>query len=148
MKAIVIRQPGGSETLSYEELPDPEPGPGEVLVRVRAAGVNHLDLFMSRGLAGIELPIIPGGDVAGEVVAVGPGVNAPHMGERVILSPVLTCGQCRWCLDGEDNFCPQWRQLGRGVNGGYAELCTVPAVNALPLPQALDFVEPPLCRLC
>ena len=140
MKAIVIREPGGSETLSYEELPDPEPGPGEVLVRVRAAGVNHLDLFMSRGLPGIELPIVPGGDVAGEVVAVGPGVSAPHTGERVIISPVLTCGQCRWCLVGEDNFCPQWRQLGRGVNGGYAELCVVPAVNALPLPQALDFV--------
>jgi D-arabinose 1-dehydrogenase-like Zn-dependent alcohol dehydrogenase len=113
MKAIVIRQPGGSETLSYEEVPDPEPEPGEVLVRVRAAGVNHLDLFMIRGLAGIELPIIPGGHVAGEVVAVGPGVNAPQMGERVILSPVLTCGQCRWCLDGEDIFCPQLRQLGR-----------------------------------
>jgi NADPH:quinone reductase-like Zn-dependent oxidoreductase len=140
MKAIVIRQPGKPETLSYEELPNPEPGPGEVLVRVRAAGVNHLDLFMSRGLAGIELPIVPGGDVAGEVVAVGPGVNAPQTGERVIISPVLTCGRCRWCLGGEDNFCPQWRQLGRGVNGGYAELCVVPAVNALPLPQGLDFV--------
>ncbi len=140
MKAIVIRDPGGSESLSYEELPDPVPGPGEVLVRVRAAGVNHLDLFMSRGLPGIELPIVPGGDVAGEVVVVGPGVSAPHTGERVIISPVLTCGQCRWCLVGEDNFCPQWRQLGRGVNGGYAELCVVPAVNALPLPQALDFV--------
>ena len=140
MKAIVIREPGGSETLSYEELPDPEPGPGEVLVRVRAASVNHLDLFMSRGLPGIEFPIVPGGDIAGEVVAVGPGVSAPHMGERVIISPVLTCGQCRWCLVGEDNFCPKWRQLGRGVNGGYAELCVVPAVNALPLPQALDFV--------
>ena len=113
MKAIVIREPGGSETLSYEELPDPEPGPGEVLVRVRAAGVNHLDLFMSRGLPGIEFPIVPGGDVAGEVVAVGPGVSAPHTGERVIISPVLTCGQCRWCLVGEDNFCPKWRQLGR-----------------------------------
>ena len=80
MKAIVIRQPGGTESLSYEEFPDPEPGPGEVLVRVRAAGVNHLDLFMSRGLAGIEFPIVPGGDVAGEVVTVGPGVIAPHMG--------------------------------------------------------------------
>jgi NADPH:quinone reductase-like Zn-dependent oxidoreductase len=140
MKAIVIRQPGEPESLSYEELPNPEPGPGEVLVRVRAAGVNHLDLFLSRGLAGIELPIVPGGDVAGEVVAVGPGVHAPHTGERVIISPVLTCGRCRWCLGGEDNFCPQWRQLGRGVNGGYAELCVVPAVNALPLPQGLDVV--------
>ena len=80
MKAIEIREPGEPETLSYEEVPDPEPEPGEVLVQVRAAGVNHLDLFMSRGLAGIELPIIPGGDVAGEVVAVGPGVSEPHLG--------------------------------------------------------------------
>jgi NADPH:quinone reductase-like Zn-dependent oxidoreductase len=140
MKAIVIRAPGGPETLSYEDWPDPEPGPGEVLIRVRAAGVNHLDLFMRRGLPDVRLPVIPGGDVAGEVIAVGPGVATPLPGTAVIVSPVITCGHCRWCLAGADNFCPEQRQFGRNVHGGYAELCVVPAVNALPKPENLDFV--------
>jgi NADPH:quinone reductase-like Zn-dependent oxidoreductase len=140
MKAIIIHEPGDPKTLSYEDWPDPHPGPGEALVRVRAAGVNHLDLFMRRGLPGVQLPVIPGGDVAGEVIAVGAGVTTPRPGAAVIVSPVISCGHCRWCLAGADNFCPEQRQLGRGINGGYAELCVVPAVNALPMPESLDFV--------
>ncbi len=142
MKAIRFHQHGGPEVLRYEDAPDPEPRPGEALVRVRACALNHLDLWERRGLEHVTIPLphISGSDVAGEVVA----STAPDMpaGQRVMLQPGLSCGRCAACLSGRDNECPQYEVLGYGRHpGGYAELVKVPVQNLVPIPDEIGFAE-------
>ena len=141
MKAVRFHQHGGPEVLRYEDAPDPVPAPGWILVRVRACALNHLDLWQRRGLERVTIPLphISGADVAGEITALGEGVTAVRVGDRVMLQPGLSCGRCARCLAGEDNFCPKYDVLGYQSDGGYAELVTVPAANAVPLPEAIDF---------
>ena len=128
--------------LRYEDAPDPVPAPGWILVRVGACALNHLDLWQRRGLERVTIPLphISGADVAGEIAALGEGVTAVRAGDRVMLQPGLSCGRCTRCLAGEDNFCPTYDVLGYQSDGGYAELVTVPAANAVPLPEAIDFI--------
>ena len=141
MKAVRFHQHGGPEVLRYEDAPDPVPAPGWILVRVRACALNHLDIWQRRGLERVTIPLphISGADVAGEITALGEGVTAVRAGDRVMLQPGLSCGRCSRCLAGEDNFCPTYDVLGYQSDGGYAELVTVPAANAVPLPEAIDF---------
>jgi NADPH:quinone reductase-like Zn-dependent oxidoreductase len=136
MKAVVFRQHGGPEVLELVDMPTPEPGPGRVQVRVTAVALNHIDLWMRRGLPSmkIALPHIPGGDVCGVVSAVGAGVAGVPVGLRVVVNPGLTCGRCPFCLGGRDNLCPDFRMLGEHVFGGMAEFVTVPAPNIVPVP--------------
>lgn len=136
MRAVVFRRHGGPEVLEIAEMPVPVPGPGEVQVRVSAAAVNHIDLWMRRGLPAMKLalPHVPGGDVCGVVSAMGPGVSGVQAGLRVLINPGLTCGRCRLCLGGRDNLCPDFRMLGEHVFGGMAEYVTVPAANVVPVP--------------
>lgn len=136
-----FHQHGGPEVLRAETVPDPVPGPGEIVVRVHACALNHLDLFVRSGIPGVPIPLphIGGSDIAGEVAAVGTGVSAPLLRERVILSPGIGCGQCLACDAGRENECPRYTVLGYGLDGGYAELVKAPAENALPLPTGLDF---------
>jgi len=142
MRAVQFHQHGGPEVLRCEDVPDPFPGPGEVLVRVRACALNHLDLWERRGLERVTFPMphISGSDVAGEVVAaVGVDVNP---GRRVMLQPGISCGRCAACLSGRDNECPQYEVLGyRNCPGGYAELVKVPAQNLVSIPDDIDFVH-------
>jgi NADPH:quinone reductase-like Zn-dependent oxidoreductase len=142
MKAVRFHQHGGPEVLRYEDAPEPVPGPGEVLVRVRACALNHLDLWERRGLEHVHIPMphISGSDVAGEVLASGaPGVTP---GLRVMLQPGLSCGRCAMCLSGRDNECADYEVLGyRNHQGGYAELVKVPAQNVVPIPDEIDFVR-------
>jgi NADPH:quinone reductase-like Zn-dependent oxidoreductase len=142
MRAVCFHQHGGPEVLRYEEAPDPELEPGEVLVRVRACALNHLDLWERRGLprVAIPLPHISGSDVAGEVsVSKVPEVR---IGVRVMLQPGVSCGRCEACLSGRDNECPCYEVLGyRNHPGGYAEYVKVPAQNLVPIPDAIDFVH-------
>jgi len=142
MRAVQFHQHGGPEVLRCEDVPDPTPGPGEVLVRVRACALNHLDLWERRGLERVTFPMphISGSDVAGEVVAaVGVDVNP---GRRVMLQPGLSCGRCAACLSGRDNECAQYEVLGyRNHPGGYAELVKVPAQNLVSIPDDIDFVQ-------
>jgi NADPH:quinone reductase-like Zn-dependent oxidoreductase len=142
MHAVQFHQHGGPEVLRCEEVPDPVPGPGEVLVRVRACALNHLDLWERRGLDRVTFPMphISGSDVAGEVVAaVGVDVNP---GRRVMLQPGISCGRCAACLSGRDNECAQYEVLGyRNCPGGYAELVKVPAQNLVSIPDDIDFVH-------
>ena len=142
VKAVRFHQHGGPEVLRYEDAPDPVPAPGWILVRVRACALNHLDLWQRRGLERVTIPLphISGADVAGEIAALGEGVTAVRAGDRVMLQPGLSCGRCARCLAGEDNFCPTYDVLGYQSDGGYAELVTVPAANAIPLPEAIDFI--------
>ncbi len=122
--------------LRIEEVPAPEPGPGEARVRVRAAALNHLDLFVRRGLPiEIPLPHIGGSDIAGEIDVLGPGVDEWTTGQRVVVNPSLSCGRCDACVRGDEPLCPQFRILGEHVDGGFAEFITVPAINLYRLPE-------------
>src|SRR5207237_7769789 len=124
MRAVVMRGYGGLDRLELEELPDPQPGPGEAVVRVRAVSVNRLDIWVreNQGHAyQTKLPLVPGYDVAGEVVAVGPGAGAVP-GERVYVHYDYSCGRCEWCLDGDESLCAQYGVMGVDRDGGYAEL--------------------------
>src|SRR6202521_3874206 len=142
MKAVRFHQHGGPEVLRYEEAPDPQLGPGEVLVRVRACALNRLDVWLRRGLgsAKIPMPHILGSDIAGEVVAsTAPDVGA---GRRVMLQPGVSCGRCVACLSGKDNECPHYEVLGQMNHaGGYAELVKVPVQNLVSLPEEIGFVQ-------
>jgi len=139
MKAVRIHQFGGPEVLTYEDIPDPQPRKDEVLVRVRACSLNHLDIWVRKGLPGVKLPHILGSDVAGEVVEVGEYVSGFKSGQRVLLAPMHYCGHCEKCVAGLQNHCRQFTVLGNGVDGGNCELIAAPAANVIPIPDALDF---------
>lgn len=143
MRAVRLHQHGGSDVLVYEQAPDPVPGPGRVLVRVRACAMNHLDIHVRRGIPGMTLPLphILGSDVAGEVAVVGPGVTDCKPGDTVVVNPGVSCGHCEACLSGDDNLCRQYSILGEHIPGGYAEFVAVPAANVLPKPARLSFPE-------
>lgn len=143
MKAVVFRQHGGPEVLEYADIPDPSPGPGEILVRVKACAVNHLDLWIRQGIPAyrITLPHISGCDVAGVVERVGPEVTHVAVGDSVVLAPGLSCGECEWCRAGEDNLCSAYGIRGAKTAGGYAEFATAAARDALLLPPGLSFEE-------
>ncbi len=139
MKVVRFHEHGGLEVLRHEEIPDPEPGPGEVLVRVRACALNHLDLWQRRGIPGVPLPHSPGSDVAGEVVR--GDTHGVAEGQRVLVQPGISCGRCVACLGGEDNLCRSYGLVGYQSEGGYAELVTVPVENIVPIPDRIGFVE-------
>lgn len=139
MKAVRFHAHGGPDVLRYEDAPDPEPRPGEVIVRVRACALNHLDLWNRRGVVRLPLPHISGADVAGEVVA-SSDKDVPA-GQRVMLQPGLSCGRCEPCLGGRDNMCARYDVLGSQSDGGFAELVRVPIQNVVALPDAIGFVE-------
>ena len=143
MKAILFRQHGGPEVLQYVDIPDPEPRPNEVLVRVRACALNHLDLWVRGGLPNVPIPLphIPGSDVAGEIAKIGTEVTTVRLGQKVVLVPGVTCGKCPACISGLDNHCRQFTNLGYIIDGGCAEFVRVPEVNCLPYPENLSFVE-------
>jgi len=139
MKAVRIHQFGGPEVLTYEDVPDPEPRKDGVLVRVKACALNHLDLWVRKGLPGVKLPHILGSDVAGEVVTTGEYVSGFKSGQRVLLAPMHYCGHCAKCVAGLQNQCCEFTVLGNGVDGGNCELIAVPAANVIPIPDSLDF---------
>src|SRR6266536_3057669 len=139
MKAVRIHQFGGPEVLVYEEVPDPRPRKDQVLVRVKACSLNHLDVFVRKGLPGVKLPHILGSDVAGEVAEVGEYVSGIIPGQRVLVAPMHFCGHCMKCLAGLQNQCREFTVLGNAVDGGNCELIAVPAVSVIPIPDTLDF---------
>jgi NADPH:quinone reductase-like Zn-dependent oxidoreductase len=141
MKAIVYAEHGGPEVLRYTDVPEPEIGAGEVLVRVRACALNHLDLWLRRGIPSLKIPLphIPGSDIAGEVALAGDGVTNVKVGDRVMLQPGISCGACEKCLAGDDNLCKSYRIFGEMVDGGCAEYVKAPAVNCVPIPEGVSF---------
>lgn len=143
MRALRLYGHGGPEALRLEELPDPRPGPGQVVLAVRAASVNHLDLFVRRGTPGlrVEFPRIPGADAAGEVVAVGEGVKGVAVGDRVLLDPGTSCGCCFFCRGGDTTMCPEYRLLGEHRDGTYASQVVVEAGQVHSIPSGLSFEE-------
>jgi NADPH:quinone reductase-like Zn-dependent oxidoreductase len=143
MKAVVFSEHGDANVLRYTDVPEPSPGARDVLLRVRACALNHLDIWVRRGMPGVKVPLphIGGCDIAGEVAKVGEAVTKVGLGDRVLLSPGISCGECAQCLAGKDNQCRQYTLLGYMYDGGYAEYVKAPAVNALPIPANLSFEE-------
>jgi NADPH:quinone reductase-like Zn-dependent oxidoreductase len=143
MKACVLDEHGGREKLQIRDVPAPEPGPGQVLVRVRAVALNHLDIWVREGLPHLRLeyPHILGSDIAGVIEGWGPGVEDLEMGTRVLLQPAVSCERCSSCLSGRDNHCRSYAILGENTRGGYAELIAVPRSSLLPYPEPLGFEE-------
>ena len=141
MYAAFFRQHGGPEVMETGEAPEPVAASGSVVVEVRAAALNHLDLWVRRGLPGLELdlPHIGGSDVAGVVAEVGPGVEGWEVGDRVAINPSLWCGECEWCDRGEHPLCVEFKILGEHVPGGTAERVRVAARNLYRIPESLDF---------
>jgi NADPH:quinone reductase-like Zn-dependent oxidoreductase len=143
MKAVILSEHGGPEVLRYTDFPEPSIGPHEALVRVRACALNHLDLWIRRGLPGrsIPFPHILGSDISGEVVAVGANVKNARVGDKVLLAPGICCGECASCMAGRDNFCKDYVLFGSTVHGGYAEFVKSPAANLIPIPARLSFEQ-------
>lgn len=143
MKAIVFTEHGGPEVLRYTEVPEPKIGHGEVLVRVRACALNHLDLWVRKGIPGVQIPLphIPGSDIAGEVARVGEGVTRVKVGQKVVLAPGVSCNTCDNCVAGHDNRCRRYTLFGYMIDGGCAEYVRAPETNVLFLPERLSFEE-------
>lgn len=143
MKAVRFHEHGGIDRLKYEDAPDPVAGPCEVVVRVKACALNYLDIWERRGLPGIRFPLphISGSDVAGIVESVGPGVAHVKPGDKTLVNPGLSCMHCRQCYEGHDNLCRSYTALGYFTDGGYAERVRIPAVNALPYPEGIEFTD-------
>jgi NADPH:quinone reductase-like Zn-dependent oxidoreductase len=141
MRAVRFHAHGGPEVLTLETAPDPESSAGHVIVRVHACALNHLDLWQRRGLDRVTIPFphISGAEVAGEVVDAPGGEFA--LGTRVMLQPGLSCGRCQACVGGLDNTCAGYDVLGYRSDGGYAELVRVPAVNVVPIPGHVSYVD-------
>ena len=145
MKAVFIEQHGGTEVLQVGDRPEPLAEPGEVKIRLKACALNRLDIYARMGARGLKRefppPLILGGDAAGDVVEVGPGVTALKPGDRVVVDPWISCRQCPYCRAGQDNLCPRGQMLGTHRDGSYAEFVVAPAVNAFPIPQHLSYQE-------
>ena len=139
MKAVRIHEFGGPEVLRYEDVADPRPRKDQVLVRVKACAMNHLDLWVRKGLPGVKLPHILGSDIAGEVLEVGEYVTSIEPGQRVLLAPMHFCNHCAKCTAGLQNQCREFTVLGNLVDGGNCELLAIPEVNVIPIPDGLDF---------
>jgi NADPH:quinone reductase-like Zn-dependent oxidoreductase len=141
MKAVRIHQFGGPEVLTYEDIPDPQLRKDQVLVRVRACSLNHLDIWVRKGLPGVKLPHILGSDIAGEIAEVGEYVSGFKAGQRVVVAPMHFCGHCAKCVAGVQNECRIFTVLGNAVDGGNCELIAVPVANVIPIPDSLNFVQ-------
>ena len=143
MKAVIFNEHGSEDVLLFTEVPEPEIADDEVLVRVKACALNHLDLWIRGGLPGIKFPLphILGSDISGVVERVGRVVRNTSPGDEVMLAPGLSCMHCVYCLSGRDNLCSEYNSIGYRTFGGYAEFVKVPSANVLPKPPNVSFVE-------
>jgi NADPH:quinone reductase-like Zn-dependent oxidoreductase len=141
MKAVRFHEFGGPEVLRYEDAPDPQLRKDQVLVGVKACAMNHLDLWVRKGLPGVNLPHIPGSDVAGEIVELGEYVSGFRVGQRVLIAPMSFCRHCENCVAGVENRCREFTVLGNGIDGGDCELIAVTPDKVIPIPDNLEFAQ-------
>jgi len=141
MKAVLFHEHGGPEVLEYTNFPTPKPGPGEALVRLHAAALNRMDVFVRNGWPGLklEMPHIPGADGAGEVVEINDNSGLFNIGDHVVINSNLGCGKCEFCLAGKDNMCVNWHLLGETIRGTYAEYISLPIKQLYKLPNDFDY---------
>ncbi|HVS33583.1 MAG TPA: zinc-binding dehydrogenase [Thermoanaerobaculia bacterium] len=143
MKAVLVREHGGLDRLELAEVEEPVATAGQAVVAVRAVALNHLDIWVRRGVPGhkFPLPMIPGSEVAGVVASIGPNEGGWGSGDEVVVAPGLSCGLCQACLSGNDPLCSRFGIFGETTNGGCAERIAVPVRNLLRKPAALSFAE-------
>lgn len=143
MKAIVFHEFGGADKLRYEDVIEPSINDDEVLVRVRACALNHLDIWARSGTRSdrIPMPHISGSDIAGEIARVGNNVRNHEIGEKVLVAPGISCGVCNYCANGWDSLCEQYKIIGYETQGGYAEYLPAPAKNIIAIPNGLSFED-------
>jgi NADPH:quinone reductase-like Zn-dependent oxidoreductase len=143
MKALAFNEFGGPDKLRLQDVPDPKIKANEVLVRVRACALNHLDLFIREGIPALKtpLPFWTGCDIAGDVAEVGADVQGVKVGDRVVVNPNLTCDRCEFCIQGEDSLCVKYGILGEHVPGGLAEYVAVRGDNVLALPPKISYED-------
>lgn len=143
MKAVRFHEHGGVDVLRYEDVDEPKAGAGEVLVKVSACALNHLDIWIRNGIPAYKIPMphISGCDVSGWVEECGDGVGGLEKGRRVVLSPGVSCGRCEWCLKGHDNLCLDYKIFGAGTQGGYAQYTVARAADCIPLPAEIGDEE-------
>jgi NADPH:quinone reductase-like Zn-dependent oxidoreductase len=141
MLAARFHKHGGLEELKVEEMPTPKPGPDEALIRVRACGVNQVDLLSRLGQTPgkIQMPHASGTETAGEIAAVGDRVTGWKVGDRVLVNPTISCGHCNFCRSGNDNMCLNGKIYGVQTEGGYAEYALAPAMHLISLPGDFPF---------
>jgi len=141
VKATLFHTHGGPEVLEYADFPTPEPKPGEALIRLRAAALNRVDIWVRNGWPGLKLeyPHIPGADGAGEIAGLGDGVTDWNVGDRVVINSNLGCGRCDFCLAGQDNLCRNWHLLGETLRGTYCEYIALPLRQLFKLPAGFDY---------
>src|SRR5258706_10862032 len=143
MKAIRFHEFGDAHVLRYEDAATPTIGANDLLVQLKAAALNHLDVFVRSGARekNIPLPHIPGSDGSGIIADVGSAVELFKRGDKVLISPGISCGHCAECLNNRDNLCRTYHVLGTMEDGTYAEYVKVPAANVVPIPDGLTFEE-------
>ena len=143
MRAATIREHGELDVVTVEDMPAPEPEEGEVVLNVRAAALNHLDIWVRKGRPGleVEMPRIIGTDAAGTIAEVGPRVHGMEEGDRIVLYPGLFCGRCEFCTAGQHSQCAHFGILGVQRDGTFAEQVAVPASNLLHVPENLDLMD-------
>jgi len=143
MKAAVFEEHGGPEKILIKDVPDPVAGPGEVVVQVKAAALNHVDIWVLKGGPAypVKLPHVLGADVAGVIESVGSDVKFLKPGQRVVMTPGISCFECAMCKAGHDNLCETFAIVGTKGWGGYAEKIKLPAANVFALPDSLGFDE-------
>ncbi len=143
MKALYFKQHGELDVIKYGNVPDLEPGPGEVLIRVRACALNFLDIWVRRGWPSLklEMPHWCGADVAGEIAGVGPDVSGCQVGQRVVVDPGINHSEDEYTRRGEDSVSPDYHVLGEHMRGGAAEYLKIPSGNLAAIPDEYDFVD-------
>jgi NADPH:quinone reductase-like Zn-dependent oxidoreductase len=143
MKALCFYEHGGPEVMLYDDVPDPSPGPQQVLIEVKACALNHLDIWVRRGWPGLKLPkpFWGGSDIAGVIVAVGSEVRDWEPGQRVVIDPGINTAEDEFTLRGEHSLSPGYHILGENIPGGLAQYVVAPAANLLSMPQDLAFAE-------
>jgi len=140
MKAAVIHEHGDLDVLRVEDIEEPTPGAGEVVLKVLCAGLNHLDIWVRRGRSGgkLQKPYVLGSDVVGTVEQVGENVTSPKVGDQVVLNPGLSCGRCEFCRRGEQSTCVSFGIMGLSRAGTFAERVAAPADNCYPRPDHMN----------
>jgi NADPH:quinone reductase-like Zn-dependent oxidoreductase len=141
MKAVRIHQHGSIDVLKYEDIPIPDINQNQCLVKIKAAALNHLDIWVRKGIPGVPLPMIMGSDGAGTVEQVGQGVSDFSRGDRVLIQPLTYCGKCRWCKQSKENYCEQWGIFGENQDGTQCEYMAIEAAHLRIIPDGMSFEE-------
>ncbi|MCJ7802300.1 MAG: zinc-binding dehydrogenase [Candidatus Marinimicrobia bacterium] len=141
MKAVRIHQHGGIDVLKYDDIPIPNIKQNQCLVKIKAAALNHLDIWVRKGIPGVSLPMIMGSDGAGFVEHVGANVSEFSVGDRVLIQPLTYCGTCRWCKLNKENYCEKWGIFGENQDGTQCEYITINTDHLRIIPEGMSFEE-------